>query len=67
MLCRCRFSRREHCSANTEGHASNRGTGSVYEAGRSLAGAPAAPKRWRLDTVLQRGWVAMVVSEREEG
>jgi len=34
-----------------EGHASSRGTGSVYEAGRSLAGAPAAPKRMNLPSL----------------
>ena len=28
-----------------------RGTGSVYEAGRSLAGAPAAPKRMNLPSL----------------
>ena len=58
-----RASQRQRC----EGHASGRGTGSIYETGRSLAGALAAPKRWRLDTALQRGWAAMAVSEGAEG
>ena len=60
------FSTRALQRQRCEGHASSRGTGSVYEAGRSLGGAPAAPKRWRFDTALQRGWAAMAVSEREE-
>ena len=39
------FSTRALQRQRCEGHASSRGTGSVYQAGRSLAGAPAAPKR----------------------
>ena len=45
------FSTRALQRQRCEGHASSRGTGSVYEAGRSLAGAPAAPKRMNLPSL----------------
>ena len=41
------FSTRALQCQRCEGHASSRGTGSVYQADRSLAGAPAAPKRMK--------------------
>ena len=38
-----------------EGHASGCGTGSIYETGRSLAGAPVAPKRLNLPSLGRMG------------
>ena len=58
-----RASQRQRC----EGHASGRGTGSIYETGRSLAGALAAPKRWRLDTALSAPLPAAWLSRRPRG
>ena len=58
MLCRCRFSRREQCSANAA-RATRQVVAQVlacvYEAGRSLAGAPAAPTRMNPPSLARMG------------